>query len=78
VRKAVAEVIRISTREDLSLGFEAAKSAGMDNAVAISLKVVAVGMRRLRKAASTGVFHVHRVAGQHEESLASLTVAGRI
>jgi hypothetical protein len=62
----------------LSLGFEAAKRTRMDNPVAISLKVVAVGMRRLRKAASTGVFHVHRVAGQHEESLASLTLDGLI
>ena len=29
-------------------------------------------------AAPTGVFHVHRAAGQHEESLASLTLDGLI
>jgi hypothetical protein len=69
VREAVAEVIGVTAGEDLSLVFEAAKSAGMNDAVAVALKVVAVGMRRFRDAASAGVFHVDRVAGQHFRSL---------
>ena len=67
--ETVAEVVGIAAGEDLRLGFEAAKGAGMNDAVAIALKVVAVRMRRLREAASAGVFDVHRVAGQHDGSL---------
>ena len=44
----------------------------MNDAVAVALEVVAVGMRRLGKAASAGVFDVHRVAGEHGESLAEV------
>jgi hypothetical protein len=68
VREAVAEVVGITASEDLSLGFETAKSAGMNDAVAIPLKVVAVGMRRLGMAASAGVFYVDGVVGEHERT----------
>ena len=44
----VAEVIGVAAGEDLGLGFQAAKSAGMDHAVAVALKVVAVGMLAAR------------------------------
>jgi hypothetical protein len=37
----------------------------MDDPVAVTLKVVAVGMRRLGMAASTGVFDAHRIVGEH-------------
>ena len=70
VGQAIAEVVGVAAGEDLGLGFEAAKSAGMDDAVAVALKVVAVGMLRLGITASAGLFHVHRVVGQHGESLA--------
>ena len=72
VGEPVAEVVGIAAGENLGLGFEAAKSAGVDDAVAVALKVVAVGMRRFREAASAGKFHMHRVAGQHGDSLALL------
>ena len=49
-----------------------AKSAGMNDAVAVALKVVSVGMRRFREAASAGMFHMHRIAGQHWGILALL------
>src|ERR1700720_4499753 len=71
VSQPVAEVVRVTAGEYLSFCFQAAKGAGMDNAIPIALKVVAVGMGRLGMAASAGVFHPHRVVGQHEESLAA-------
>ena len=73
VGEAVAEVVGVAAGEDLRLGFETAKGAGVDDAVAVALKVVAVGMRRLGEAASAGVFDVHRVGGQHGGSIALLT-----
>src|ERR1019366_396657 len=45
---AVAEVVGVTAGEDLRLGFKTAESAGVDDAVAVALEVVAVGMRRLR------------------------------
>src|SRR6202035_1062855 len=47
----------------------AAKGAGMDDAIPVTLKIVAIGMRRLREAASAGIFYLHRVSGQHPRSL---------
>src|SRR5580704_12021431 len=70
VGEAVAEMVGIAARENLGLGFEAAEGAGVNDTIAVALKVVAVGMLRLREAASAGVLDVHRVTGQHEESLA--------
>ena len=42
----------------------------MNDPVAVALKVVAVGMRRLGMAASAGVLHANRIVGEHEKSLA--------
>ena len=78
VGEAVAEVVGVAAGEDLRLGFEAAEGAGVDDAVAIALKVVAVGMRGFGEAASAGVLDVHRVGGQHGGSLAFLIVDGMI
>src|ERR1700686_4435472 len=66
----VAKVVGVAAGEDLRFGFEAAEGAGMDDAIAVALKVVAVGMRGLRKKASAGALDVHRVGGQHVRSLA--------
>ena len=68
--QAIAEVIGEAAGKNLGLGFQAAKSARMDDAVAVALKVVAIGMLGLRNAASAGLLHPHGVVGQHEESLA--------
>src|ERR1700722_5863940 len=73
VREAVAEMIRVAAGEDLSFRFEAAESAGMNDAVAVALKVVAVGVRRFRETASAGVFYLDRVAA-HGERIALLIV----
>ena len=75
VSEPVAKVIGIAPRENLSLVFQPPKGARMDDAVAVALVVVAIRMRRLREAASAGMFHLHRVAGQHARSLA---VQGRV
>ena len=68
--KAIAEVIGKSAGEDLGLGFQAAKSPRMDDAVAVPLEIVAIGMLGLRNAASAGLLHPHGVVGQHGASLA--------
>ncbi len=65
MRQAVAEMVGIAAGEDLRLSFETAKSARVDNAVAIALKIVAVRMRRLGMAASARLFDAHRVVGEH-------------
>src|SRR5580704_342753 len=63
-------MIGVAAGEDLSFRFQAAKGTGMDDTVAIALKVVAVGMLRLEMTASAGVFDAHRIVGEHEVSLA--------
>ena len=70
VRQPVAEVVGVAAGKDLRLRFQTAKGAGMDDAVAVALKVVAVRMRRLGIAASARVFHAHRIVGEHGKSLA--------
>jgi hypothetical protein len=72
VGEAVAEVVGVAAGEDLGFGFEAAEGAGVNDTIAIALKVVAVGMRGLKKTASAGALDVHRVGGQHEERIALL------
>jgi hypothetical protein len=70
VSEAVTEVVGIAAGEDLRLGFEAAEGAGVNNAVAVTLKVVAVWMGGFGETASAGVFDVHRVGGEHGERIA--------
>ena len=71
MRQPVAEVVGVTAGENLCLRFQPAKGARMDNTVAVALKVVAVGMRRLGMAASARVFYADRIVGQHEKSLAA-------
>src|SRR6266545_1819595 len=42
----------------------------MNDAVAVALKVVAVGMRRFGITAAAGVLDMHGIGGQHEGSVA--------
>ena len=67
VRQARAEVVGVAAGEDLGLVLQAAERARVDNAVAVALERIAVGMRRLRIAAPAGIFRMHRVAGEHKE-----------
>ena len=64
MRQAIAKVIGIAARENLSLRFQTAKGAGMNDTVAIPLKGVAVGVRRLGVAASVGIFYVDRIRSE--------------
>ena len=70
VREPVAEVVGIAASKNLGLIFKAAKRSRVNDAIPVALKIVTVRVLRFRKAASAGLFHLHRVAGQHGESLA--------
>ena len=48
VRQPIAKVVGDAGWKDLRLVFQAAKSAGVDHAIAIALELVAVRMRRFR------------------------------
>ncbi len=51
-------------REDLCLIFEPAKSAGMNDPVAIALKFVSEGMREFRVAAAAAALHRESKMGE--------------
>ncbi len=65
VGEAVAEMVGKAGREDLRLGFQPAESAGMNDAVAIALEGVAVGMIGFRIAASQAVLDLESKPGKH-------------
>ncbi len=65
VREAIAEVIGVARGEYLGLGFEAAESTRMDDAVPVARVIVAIGMLRLREAAAASAAHVHGVGCEH-------------
>ena len=67
--KAITKMVGIAAGEDLGFCFQPAKGSGVDNAIAVTLKVVAIRMRRLGITASAGLLHPHRVVGEHAESL---------
>src|SRR5664280_3868884 len=64
-------MVGVAAGEDLRLVFQPAEGAGMDHAIAIPLKRIAIGVRRLGIAASTGILHANSVAGEHRRSLAA-------
>src|SRR5579863_7155221 len=72
VSKAIAEMVGVTTGENLRLSLQPAKRARMDDAITIALKIVAVGMLRLGITASAGLFHPHGVFGEHEQSLTAI------
>ena len=47
VGQTVTEMVRDPGREDLGLVFQTAKRSGMHDAIAVSLEVIAIGMREL-------------------------------
>src|SRR5271165_1393141 len=63
--EAVAEVVGVAARENLSFRFQPAEGAGMNDAVPVALKVIAVGMSGLGMAASAGVFDADGEVGEH-------------
>src|SRR5882724_8595464 len=68
-------MVGIAAGEDLRFGFQPPEGTGVNDAVAIALEVIAVGMRRLGVAASPRVFHAHRVIGQHAVSVAVVKIS---
>ena len=63
-------MIGIAAGKNLGFRLQSAEGAGVDDAVAVALEVVTIGMLRLGVAASAGMFHAYRVLGEHEASLA--------
>jgi hypothetical protein len=64
VSKTVPEMVGVAARENLGLRFQASEGASVDDAVAVTLKVVAVQMRGLGMPASAGVFYVDGIVGE--------------
>jgi hypothetical protein len=65
VGQAVSKMVRIAARENLRLRLKTSKSARMNDAVPVSLEVIAVGMRRLGVSASARVFYTDSVGGEN-------------
>ncbi len=59
VRQTIAEMIRVACSENLRLGFQATKSAGMDDAIAVARIGTAVRMGRFGIAPAAGLFRAH-------------------
>src|SRR6266851_10102547 len=53
-------MVRITRGENLRLGFQATKSAGMDDAIAVTRVGAAVRMRRFGITPAAGLFRAHR------------------
>jgi hypothetical protein len=70
VSQSITKMVRESPSKHLRFGFEAAKGAGVNYAVAVALKIIAIGMLGLRNSASAGFFDPHGVIGEHGGSLA--------
>ena len=68
MRQAIAKMIGITASKNLSLGFQAAKGARVNHPVAVTLKIIAVSMRRLGVSPSEGV--LHRIPSEHGRSVA--------
>jgi hypothetical protein len=64
VGQAIAKVVGVAAGENLGLRFQTAEGAGVNDSVAVALKIVAVGMGRFGMAASAGIFYVDGVVGE--------------
>ena len=64
VGQPVAKMVGVTRGENLGLGFQTAKGARVNYAVAVARVSVAVGVRRLRKAATARALYVHRIGCQ--------------
>ena len=65
MREARAEMIGVAAGENLRLVLQPAKSARMNDAIAIALEVVAIRMRRLGMPPSAGLLHAKCVSREH-------------
>ena len=64
-------MVRVASGKDLRLVFETPESPRMDDAVAVPLEVIAIGMRRFRDPPPSRIFDFHRVACEHGASLSA-------
>src|SRR6266851_1851567 len=60
VRQAIAKMVGVARGENLRLGFKTAKSAGMDDAIAVTRVDTAVRMGRFGIAPAAGLSRAHR------------------
>src|SRR5579862_41366 len=65
VGEAVAEMVGKAGREDLRFGFQAAEGAGVNDAIAVALEGVAIGMIGFGIAASQAVLNLEAKPGKH-------------
>jgi hypothetical protein len=75
VCQAIAKVVGIAASENLRLGFQTPKGAGVDDAVAVALKVVAVGMWRFRMTPAKRM--LDGIGSKHEVSVAEKTLSSQ-
>src|SRR5580658_4168725 len=68
--EAVTEVVAQVRCEDLGFPLHPAKRAGMDDAVAVTLEVVAIRMRKLRKSTPSGPGKLEAKGTQHSATRA--------
>jgi hypothetical protein len=59
MRQAITKMIGETHGKNLGFSFQAAKGAGVHNAIAVSNVIATVGVRRLRIAAAAGILDVH-------------------
>ncbi len=74
MRQSIAEVIGKASGENLCLIFQTAEGARVYDTIAVTLIVVAIGMRRFRIAASARLLDSHSIRGEH---MSSVTVGSR-
>src|SRR5580698_7185623 len=78
VGQAGAKVVGVAAGEDLRLVFETAESAGVDDAIAVTLERIAIRMRRLGIAASAGILDADGVRSEHRRSLAAVMLSSPV
>ncbi len=64
MRQTIPEMIGIAAGKNLGLGLKPSKGAGMDNAIAVTLKIIAVRMLRLRITPAARLLHMDRVGSE--------------
>jgi hypothetical protein len=58
-------MVGVTSCKNLRLRFQAPERSGVNDAVAVTLKVITIGMAGFWEPASAGLSDVHRVGGEH-------------
>ena len=75
VGQSIAEMVGVARGENLCFRFQAAKGAGMNDAVAVALKRIAVGVVRLRIPAAPALADSKPKRSQHPITAAAIANA---